>query len=201
VCVDSRRSARVTARGTCTCFVWRPPPPLTRRRIDKRFYKPCTIDQWAVCIYETRQRFNEQAAQQLVTDFLACCQTVGVPVVSKTPPIFHLNAHLSVQAELAKVGGAVKQASGKLPSLLVIVLPEGAQDLYVAIKQYALSGTERRGHSLMSAQLRRHPHGRRDTVPQEQQVLPSEDAILRERPSQVGSSATCHVPRANAPPG
>jgi hypothetical protein len=42
---------------------------------------------------------------------------------------------LTHKQELVKVGGAVKNATGKLPDLLVIVLPEGATDLYTAIKQ------------------------------------------------------------------
>jgi eukaryotic translation initiation factor 2C len=70
-----------------------------------------------------------------VSEWCKVADTVGIAINNKQPPIFHCNAHLPVNTELIKVGGQVKQATGKLPDLIVVVLPEGATDLYVAVKQ------------------------------------------------------------------
>lgn len=46
-------------------------------RIDKRFFKPVTIERWIVVIYERQQRFNEQSAKDMVDGMLRSFKDVG----------------------------------------------------------------------------------------------------------------------------
>ena len=45
--------------------------------VDKKFFKPITINRWVVVIYEREQRFNVTAAQELVRNFLDQFAAVG----------------------------------------------------------------------------------------------------------------------------
>ena len=45
--------------------------------IDRKFFKPITINRWVVVIYEREQRFNVTAAQELVRNFLDQFAAVG----------------------------------------------------------------------------------------------------------------------------
>jgi eukaryotic translation initiation factor 2C len=94
------------------------------------------IDTWAIVIYEHPNRFGNDQAQYLVNEWVRGCETVGIAVSNRNPQVFHCNAQLPVNGELIKVGGQVKNATGRLPDILVVVLPEAATDLYVAVKQY-----------------------------------------------------------------
>jgi hypothetical protein len=66
--------------------------------IDKRFYRPVRIDQWAVVVYEHPNRFPRDNAQYLISEWLKGCETVGIQVNNKNPPIFNINAQLPVHA-------------------------------------------------------------------------------------------------------
>ena len=46
-------------------------------RIDKRFFRPASIERWIVVVYERQQRFNQQAAQDMIDGLLRCCRDVG----------------------------------------------------------------------------------------------------------------------------
>ena len=45
--------------------------------IDRKFFKPITINRWVVVIYEREQRFNVTAAQEMVRNFLDQFAAVG----------------------------------------------------------------------------------------------------------------------------
>ena len=41
--------------------------------------QPSQVPTWMVIIYEPQQRFNEQAANQVVNDLVRACEVVGGP--------------------------------------------------------------------------------------------------------------------------
>jgi eukaryotic translation initiation factor 2C len=46
-------------------------------RIDKRFFRPASIERWIVVVYERQQRFSQQAAQDMIDGLLRGCSDVG----------------------------------------------------------------------------------------------------------------------------
>jgi eukaryotic translation initiation factor 2C len=49
-------------------------------------------------VYEHPNRFTRDNAQYLINEWLKCCETVGITVNQKSPPIFNINAQLPVNA-------------------------------------------------------------------------------------------------------
>ena len=45
--------------------------------IDRKFFKPITINRWVVVIYEREQRFNRDTAYDMVRNFLEQFAAVG----------------------------------------------------------------------------------------------------------------------------
>src|SRR6267154_4084641 len=66
-----------TARGTCGCCCTISLRCLRDSRLDKRFFKPASIDRWIVVVYERQQRFNPQAAQDMIDGMLKSFRDVG----------------------------------------------------------------------------------------------------------------------------
>lgn len=58
-------------------FTFSQSPLADLTRIDKRFYRPASIDRWIVVVYERQQRFNQQAAQDMIDGLLRSCSDVG----------------------------------------------------------------------------------------------------------------------------
>jgi eukaryotic translation initiation factor 2C len=79
--------------------------------IDKRFYRPVRIDQWAVVVYEHPNRFPRDNAQYLIQEWIKGCETVGITVNNKNPPIFNINAQLPVHAVSLDVVGIKEKCS------------------------------------------------------------------------------------------
>lgn len=48
-------------------------------RVDKRFFRPATIDRWVIVVYERLQRFTQQNADEMTAGLLASCRDVGMP--------------------------------------------------------------------------------------------------------------------------
>lgn len=46
--------------------------------VDKKFYRPVTINRWVVVVYEREQRFNRDTAYDLVRNFLEQFAAVGM---------------------------------------------------------------------------------------------------------------------------
>jgi len=66
------------ARGICACcLISVSLRCLQSPRIDKRFFKPATIEKWIVVIYERQQRFTQQSAQDMIDGMLRSFKDVG----------------------------------------------------------------------------------------------------------------------------
>ncbi|KAI0773448.1 ribonuclease H-like domain-containing protein [Irpex lacteus] len=97
--------------------------------IDKKFYQPKAIQAWGWIIYERENRFNNNTAQQAIASMIKACRSVGNRVLK-----YSLNlAGMLINDERPEVMWATAQV-GRMPDLLVFVLPENAADTYTAIK-------------------------------------------------------------------
>ncbi|KJA16837.1 hypothetical protein HYPSUDRAFT_58011 [Hypholoma sublateritium FD-334 SS-4] len=74
--------------------------------LDKKFKVPVTIQTWGIAIYESRMRFTESVLQEMITAFQIACARVDCIEKYKTAP-----------------------------HLFLVVLPEGSNEIYTAVKQ------------------------------------------------------------------
>ncbi|THH32884.1 hypothetical protein EUX98_g1281 [Antrodiella citrinella] len=109
-----------------------PPPPLLYgkgskqptivlarlSRADKKFFSPAVIDSWAVVIYERKVR------------------AVGIAVREQDPVIRWESAQGRVMDQMRNAGHACRTKNNKFPDMIVVVLPEGATNLYTAVKHF-----------------------------------------------------------------
>ncbi|KAH8105885.1 argonaute-like protein [Cristinia sonorae] len=103
---------------------------------DKKFYNPAAIDSWVVVIYERQARFNQQVADDMVKNLLTACRAVGIAVREQDPVIRWESAQGRITEQMRNAGHACRAKNNKFPDLIVVVLPEGATNLYVAIKHF-----------------------------------------------------------------
>ncbi|KDR82147.1 hypothetical protein GALMADRAFT_222027 [Galerina marginata CBS 339.88] len=111
-------------------------PTVVSPSIDKKFFEPAAIARWAMVVYESPNRFPDAACRDAVNGFLAACASVGVQVATREPLIKYQHGQGSVEAHLKAVGAECNARLGGFPSLLVVILPDGGNDIYTAVKQY-----------------------------------------------------------------
>ncbi|KAJ3501716.1 hypothetical protein NLJ89_g9216 [Agrocybe chaxingu] len=104
--------------------------------IQKKCYKPSVISSWVVVIFEGQGRFNQNVAREMVTGFIEGARSVGMTVNHTEPPIFWENGSGNISGILRRAGGACKEKTGKPPTLIVVVLPEGGNQIYSAVKYF-----------------------------------------------------------------
>ncbi|TFK43467.1 argonaute-like protein [Crucibulum laeve] len=100
-----------------------------------RFFKPVEIQRWVVVIYETVRRFNENAAHDMITGLVRSCGDVGIKM-QETPFVFWENGQGRIADQLRQAGQACAQKTGQGPNLIVVILPEGGNDIYTAVKHF-----------------------------------------------------------------
>ncbi|KDQ64588.1 hypothetical protein JAAARDRAFT_116696 [Jaapia argillacea MUCL 33604] len=105
-------------------------------RVDKKFFRPANINQWAVIIYERRQRFNDNNVQDLIAGLVQACKSVGMGVTDPNPYFQWENGQGKIADQLRAAGMACRQKTGHVPNLIVVVLPEGGTDIYTAVKHF-----------------------------------------------------------------
>ncbi|KAF7301729.1 Argonaute-like protein [Mycena indigotica] len=103
--------------------------------VDKRFFKPVAIDRWAVVVYEQQRRFNETAANDMIQGLVNSCRDVGIKL-APTPFITWENGQGRIADQLKAAGAAVAKKLKAGPNLIVVVLPEGGNDIYTAVKHF-----------------------------------------------------------------
>ncbi|KAF7292384.1 Argonaute-like protein [Mycena chlorophos] len=103
--------------------------------VDKRFFKPVTIERWVVVVYEQQRRFNDQAAQDMIQGLVNSCRDVGIKL-APTPFVFWENGQGRIADQLKAAGAAVAKQLKAGPNLMVVVLPEGGNDIYTAVKHF-----------------------------------------------------------------
>jgi eukaryotic translation initiation factor 2C len=103
--------------------------------VDKRFFKPVQIDRWVVVIYETQNRFGEAAAQEMIHGLVLRCREVGI-TMTPTNLIFWENGQGAIANQLRSAGAQCAAKFKLPPNLIVVVLPEGGNDIYTAVKHF-----------------------------------------------------------------
>ncbi|KAF7365497.1 Argonaute-like protein [Mycena venus] len=102
--------------------------------VGKKFFKPVTIDRWAIVIYEQQRSFNDRSAQDMINGLCGSCRDVGIRL-APTPFIFWENGQGPIAKQLNNAGAACGK-DGTGAQLLVVVLPEGGNDIYTNVKHF-----------------------------------------------------------------
>ncbi|KAJ7284419.1 argonaute-like protein [Mycena rebaudengoi] len=105
-------------------------------RADKRFYKPATITGWVMIILESLNRFSDQVAGQVAKDFVKGCRATGMIVKNEAPIVRRVNGQGNIPPQLLAAGAECYQKTKAAPTLFVVILPEGGNDLYTIVKHW-----------------------------------------------------------------
>ncbi|KAF7351067.1 Argonaute-like protein [Mycena sanguinolenta] len=103
--------------------------------VDKKFFKPVSIDRWVVVVYEQQRRFNAQSAQEMINGLCSSCRDVGIKL-APTHFITWQNGQGRIGDQLRAAGAECAQKMGKGPQLIVVILPEGGNDIYTSVKHF-----------------------------------------------------------------
>ncbi|THH11493.1 hypothetical protein EW145_g610 [Phellinidium pouzarii] len=108
--------------------------------IDRRFYRPAEIKGWIVVVYERQQRFNQNAAQNMIEGLLASFRDVdyakGIGCPDTKPLVKYESGQGRIVDQLRAAGQEYNRVRKIFPSLIVAVLPEGGTDIYTSIKYF-----------------------------------------------------------------
>ncbi|KAL0949487.1 hypothetical protein HGRIS_009541 [Hohenbuehelia grisea] len=106
--------------------------------VDKRFFRPVTIERWVIVIYERRERFNDQAVRDMINGLIASCREVGITIGETDPTYKYENGQGRIADQLKSAGNECRiKHGGKVgPRLIVVILPEGGNDIYTAVKHF-----------------------------------------------------------------
>lgn len=70
--------------------------PHLSHRVDKKFYRPTSIQSFAIVVFERKQRFNENDAREMGRSLLEACRQVGIIVQDTNPSVFFANGQNGV---------------------------------------------------------------------------------------------------------
>ncbi|KAH9062680.1 argonaute-like protein [Lactarius vividus] len=104
--------------------------------IDKRMFTPSNVAQWIIIIYERQQRFNDQVANQMASDLVRACETVGISINSQPTLIKWESRQGNIGHQLRAASDECQRRTMNLPTLVIVVLPEGGNDIYSAVKHF-----------------------------------------------------------------
>jgi len=103
---------------------------------DKKLFRPATVKIWTIVIYESQGRFRQDTARDMAKGFIDGAISVGMSITDTQPLIFWENGQGNIAEQLKKAGKACVDQKGGPPSLIVVVLPEGGNDIYTAVKNF-----------------------------------------------------------------
>ncbi|KAI1795193.1 argonaute-like protein [Ganoderma leucocontextum] len=106
--------------------------------VDKKFYRPVTINRWVVVVYEREQRFNRDTAYDMVRNFLEQFAAVGIKC-NEEDPVVVWERPTNIGASLQNAGKKVIEKhgnNGQGPDLMIVVLPESSADMYQSVKHF-----------------------------------------------------------------
>ncbi|KAF5361966.1 hypothetical protein D9756_002190 [Leucocoprinus leucothites] len=114
--------------------------------VDKKYYRPATIRKWVVMIYETQHKFNQQAFERAIGDLVRAARAAGtsfsqgMTVLMDRPVVKWCNPQGNIPDQFIQAGQeCVAQEPGahrEGPGLFVVILPNVAGDVYIAIKHF-----------------------------------------------------------------
>ncbi|KAI6038510.1 argonaute-like protein [Pisolithus marmoratus] len=100
-----------------------------------RFSRPATIDRWIVVVYECQQRFIQQSVQDMINGLVQCCCDIG-EVNDTNPKVTWQNSQGRIADQLRQAGNKCFQKTQQRPTLIVVKLPDNANDIYTAAKHF-----------------------------------------------------------------
>ncbi|KAJ7765995.1 ribonuclease H-like domain-containing protein [Mycena olivaceomarginata] len=101
---------------------------------DKTFYRPATIAAWVLVVFDSRLR--ETLLQDVVKGFVDGCRSTGMTVVHPQPILHRINSQSSIPDQLLRAGGICATEKKVAPTLFVVILPEGGNDIYTIVKHW-----------------------------------------------------------------
>ncbi|KAH9045384.1 argonaute-like protein [Lactarius pseudohatsudake] len=104
--------------------------------IDKRMFTPSNVANWMIIIYERHQLFGDQVANQVASDLVRACEAVGISINPQPALIKWESGQGNISEQLRAAGGECHRRTRNLPTLVVVVLPEGGNDIYSAVKHF-----------------------------------------------------------------
>ncbi|KIP10717.1 hypothetical protein PHLGIDRAFT_125407 [Phlebiopsis gigantea 11061_1 CR5-6] len=107
--------------------------------VDKKFYKAASIEKFAVVIFEREQRFGQAQAREMTKSLVEACTQVGIQVLNKVPVVKWASTQSTIHDTLHAAGKEcfdLAEPKKKPPTLIVVVLPENATDVYTAVKHF-----------------------------------------------------------------
>ncbi|KAH8999090.1 argonaute-like protein [Lactarius akahatsu] len=123
--------------------------------IDKRMFTPTNVANWMIVVYERQQRFDDQVANQMASDLVRACEAVGevthetwylspltwldligISINPQPALIKWESGQGNIGQQLRAAGGECQRRTKNLPTLIVVVLPEGGNDIYTAVKHF-----------------------------------------------------------------
>ncbi|KAH8999091.1 argonaute-like protein [Lactarius akahatsu] len=103
---------------------------------NKRMFTPSNVAQWVIIIYERKQRFNEQVANQMASDLVRACEAVGIPINPQPTLIKWELGQGNIGLQLRAASDECQRRTMNLPTLIVVILPEGGNNIYSAVKHF-----------------------------------------------------------------
>ncbi|KJA29601.1 hypothetical protein HYPSUDRAFT_31529 [Hypholoma sublateritium FD-334 SS-4] len=104
---------------------------------DKMFFKAEAIKCWVIVVYENQNRFPEPVARQMATGFMEGARSVGITVHDTEPSIFYRDGSGNISEQLKQAGISCVNSPKKIPpNLIVVVLPEGGNQIYTEVKHF-----------------------------------------------------------------
>ncbi|KAJ7641742.1 argonaute-like protein [Roridomyces roridus] len=103
--------------------------------VDKKFIEPIPIPHWVLVVYETKNRFDARAAKDMMAGLSESCKDVGIALAA-TEFVSWENGQGRITEQLQAAGHACFKKTGSGPKLIVVVLPEGGNDIYTAVKHF-----------------------------------------------------------------
>ncbi|KAI9429439.1 Piwi domain-containing protein [Lactarius psammicola] len=104
--------------------------------MEKILYKPVSIGNWIVVIYESQRHFNQRVADKMITDLVQGCEAVGISINRSPARVKWESGQGNIARQLRDACEECRRSTRTLPELIVVVLPDGGNDIYTAIKHF-----------------------------------------------------------------
>ncbi|KAG2021246.1 eukaryotic translation initiation factor 2C [Coprinopsis cinerea AmutBmut pab1-1] len=102
-----------------------------------RVFKPCApIKQWVMVVYESERRFNQEACRNVIQGLVGEAKKMGMTFEHANPVVKYKSPGPHVSKQLDEVGREVFQQTKIPPTLVVVILPEGGDEIYTSVKHF-----------------------------------------------------------------
>ncbi|KAG0027885.1 Eukaryotic translation initiation factor 2C [Podila clonocystis] len=102
---------------------------------DKKVLKGSTLKSWGVLVWATEHDLNKLQVGYFIRELVQTCAATGMTISSKDPPVRYANPHGNIEQVLKEHYAVTRSKFGKMPEMLVCVLPNTGAPLYAEIKR------------------------------------------------------------------